>query len=131
MLAVGLLMASSAFSVQVYVTKSKGGLFGYKNVEQTTMNNGQVFLNCTHPGWTRCRYTSGAKISYLNTSFEISVETLNKIDETVTKSVTESNMKGKFIFDNTFFISYSYKENSDVLEYEIFLIEEAKDKGLI
>ncbi|MCC6181215.1 MAG: hypothetical protein IT237_05220 [Bacteroidia bacterium] len=129
--AICLFITASCYSHEVYVTKSKGGLFGYKYVEQTSMNNGQVFLTCTDPGWTKCRYSSGAKITYKDISIDISLETLNIIDETVIRNITESKLNGKFIFDNTFFVIYKYNLETDKLEYSIYLIEEANDKGLI
>ena len=131
LLSLGLLLATSGFSKQIVKDKHNGGLFGYKYVEQTTFNNGDVYLKCDNPGWTGCRAQSAALISYNGINLEVSIETLDKIDETVMKSINEANTSGKFIFDNTFFVTYKYNENSDKLHYEIFLIAEAKDKGLI
>lgn len=96
LLLMGIMPATAS---KIYKDKQNGGWFGYKFVEQTDFNNGDTYLKCTDPGWTRCRAQSTARMSYQGQTVDLSVETLENIDDFVMKSVTESNtsVMGKFI----------------------------------
>lgn len=129
--AIALAITGSSTASKVYKDKQNGGFFGYKYVEQTDFNNGDTYLKCTDPGYTRCRAQSTARMTYNGQTVDVSAQTLDIIDETVMKSITEQNTSGKFIFDNTFVVTYSYDVKHDRLRYVIYLIAEAKDEGVI
>lgn len=124
-----LLITSQAFSY-VIVKKDRWRLFGYKQVHQTNGNDGSITLLCNDGGWTRCAPVARV-INNDDDKTEISVETMEKIDEVVMKSVTEDNTTGKLIFDNAFFVTYEYNVHQDKLVYIIYTLAEAKKKGIL
>lgn len=54
LLCVGLAFSFSTYS-RVYYSKTLGFFNHYKLVVQTVLHNGDIFMECHEPGWTRCR----------------------------------------------------------------------------
>lgn len=122
------MMISSVGLCDIIVTKKNRGLFGYKHVAETVAE-GRHTLTCTDPGLTGCRselssFDVDGTLVLTSSEFKI-------IDKTVDESINENNTKGKFVFDNRCLITYSYDVNSDQVNYTIYSMEEAKEKGLI
>ncbi len=122
----------SGFNVgysKVYTNKHHRGLFGYKNVEQTTMNNGDIFLNCNDPGRTACKVQQA--ITWPNGGPVLTVEIADLIDKKIGEEITNSNIKGAFVFNETFFVTFSYDEERDIIQSVIYSIDEARKEKLI
>ncbi len=127
-----LMVSASLWAAPITITKQNGGLFGYKNTEQTNYNDGSIFLRCTDPGVTRCKIqNSTAKITYNGQQTTISDETMEAIDSKVMQSITTTNTHGKILMDDAFFINYTYNVTTNTIQYLIYVKAEAQALGLI
>jgi hypothetical protein len=126
-----LMVWGNTFANKVYKEKSNGGFFGYKTVEQTEFNNGDVYLNCKDPGYTRCRAISTQRLVYNGQTVDISPTTQDAIDLVVMNSISETNTNGRLVHDGNIFISYIYNPTTNKLNYFFCLLEEAIAEGLI
>ncbi|MBS1650981.1 MAG: hypothetical protein JSU07_03135 [Bacteroidetes bacterium] len=123
------LIGTISMSAKVTYVRTRGGLFGYKYVNQTTFNNGDSNVNCSNPGWTWCRITP-VNITLPDGGTVVLNENLQSVfDEIITKNITETTHSGKFIYDNKLFVRYSYNVNEDSLVVNIMTLEEAKAEG--
>jgi hypothetical protein len=127
-----LMVSVSLQGAPITITKQNGGLFGYKNTEQTNYNDGSIFLKCTDPGVTRCKIQNlTARITYNGQQTTISDETMDAIDAKVMESITISNTHGKILIDNALFVSYTYNVTTNTIHYLIYVKAEAQALGLI
>ncbi|MBS1650982.1 MAG: hypothetical protein JSU07_03140 [Bacteroidetes bacterium] len=109
------------------VVKSSGGFFGYKYVNQDNNNpSGNSSLNCSEPGFRRCKWNATAFVAgenpFTNDDFE-------KIDELVMMRVNETNSSGTIVY-NSYTIKYDYNIAINKLSYKVFSQEEV-NRGLI
>lgn len=118
-----------SMSAKVTYTKSNGGFFGYKYVDQTTFNNGDSHLQCTDPGWTRCKVTPVQIVLPDGGTVIFDEPLFNTIDAVVMRNVTEENPSGSFVFDNQLFVRYSYDVKKDTLIVDVFTLAEARSAG--
>jgi len=126
-LLLAVLTAALNVDAKVTITKSNGGLFGYKTVQQTNMNDGSTTLVCSNPGLTRCRAQTLRTVDG-NT---LTADEIEKIDNAVSEIISSSeNGTGKLMFDNRYVVTYKYNENSDKLIMEVYTPEEAKLEGI-
>lgn len=124
----GLLVATLNVDAKVTYQKDNGGLFGYKTVQQTNMNDGSVTVVCTNPGWTRCRAQTLRTVDG-NT---LTGDEIDKIDAAVSDLISSTEKgTGKLVFDNRYVVTYKYNEHSDRLTVEIYTFEEAKLEGIV
>lgn len=109
--------------------KSGGGLFGYKFVTTTEWpEENKIIVACSDPGLTRCR----AAFAYtLPDGSTISPETLEKIDKAVTGELSPEHTSGSIVYDNTFYVRYSYNVDNDNLSVEVYTIAGAREEGFI
>lgn len=127
-LLLGLLVATLSVDARVTYEKNNGGLFGYRTVQQTNMNDGSVTIVCTNPGWTRCRAQTLRTIDG-NT---LTGDEIEKIDGAVSDLIsTTEKVTGTLVFDSRYVVTYKYKEHSDRLTIDIYTLEEAKLEGII
>lgn len=130
MLCVGLALSTGIYS-RVYYSKTLGFFNHYKEVVQTNMNNGDIFMSCHEPGWTRCRPQALYVITFDGVSTTIQNEELNAIDETVTRSATGGNNSGRFVYGEKFFVTFTYNEETDELSTAIYTLPEAAYYNLL
>lgn len=130
MMCFGLVMSTSSYS-HVYYDKNLGFFNHYKEVTQTNMNNGDIFMECFDPGWTRCRPQALMVITFDGVSTEVTNEAFEVIDETVTKAVVGGSDSGKFVYGEKFFVSYTYNAETDKLSTKIYTLAEAAYYNLL
>lgn len=130
MMCFGLAMSTSIYS-HVYYDKNLGFFNHYKEVSQTNMNNGDIFMECHDPGWTRCKPQALLVITFDGVSTEVTNDDFKNIDDMVTKAATDGNDAGKFIYGEKFFVSFTYNEDTDKLSTKIYTIAEATYYKLI
>lgn len=111
----------------VEVTKSRRGLFGYREVTET-IAEGRHTLNCMNPGWSACR-TMG--LITLDETTTLSNDEFATIDETVESLIRENNTSGKFVFADKAVIIYSYNVTTDIVTYKIYSVAQARSLNLI
>lgn len=124
LLCVGLAVSFSTYS-RVYYSKTLGFFNHYKLVVQTVLHNGDIFMECHEPGWTRCRPQELYVIHFGGESTPINNDELTAIDETVTKSAMGGSNSGKFVYADRFFVTYTYNEQTDQLSTAIYTLAEA------
>lgn len=130
MLCVGLALSTGIYS-RVYYSKTLGFFNHYKLVTQTVFNNGDIFMECHEPGWTRCRPQSLYVITFDGISTTIQNEELNAIDETVTRSAIGGSNSGRFVYGEKFFVTFTYNEETDQLSTAIYTLPEAAYYNLL
>ena len=130
MMCFGLAMSTSIYS-HVYYTKTLGFFNHYRDVTQVNMNNGDIFMDCSQPGWTRCKPQALLVITFNGTATAVANEELKAIDETVTRSATGGSNVGKFIYNEKFFVSFTYNEETDQLSTKIYTLAEAAYYNLL
>jgi hypothetical protein len=126
-----LLIASSVSKAEVgpTVTKSNGGLLGYKYISETQAE-GRHTLTCSEPGRMRCKPiltmpNGDGEGVILDFEYEI-------IDELVLQEISKRQKeKGKINYNNKYIIQYKYNPDQDVMTYEIYTLNNAKKKGII
>ncbi|MCC6181214.1 MAG: hypothetical protein IT237_05215 [Bacteroidia bacterium] len=113
------------------ITKSNGGLFGYKYVDATITSNGNggfnAILACSDPGMTSCKWKNAQAFET-----ELSNDELNEVEILVFEKIQNSRdeiQKGNFIYNNNFLVLYDYNLEENKLEYKILNREEAKEYG--
>ncbi len=126
----GILMYANIHA-HVYYDKTLGFFNHYKEVSQTNMNNGDIFMECHDPGWTRCRPQALLVISFDGVDTPVSDEEFNSIDETITRAVIGGNNGGRFVYGEKFFVSYTYDEKTDKLSTNIYTLAEAAHYNLL
>jgi hypothetical protein len=117
-------------NARVYYTRSNGFLRHYDYVQQENFNNGDIIMNCSDPGWSRCKPMPLA-IVYHGTETPISDSDYMSIDNHIEEVVTEMNTSGAFVFNNSFYVTYNYDVRSDALTTTLYTLEEAKDLHLL
>lgn len=109
--------------------KSNGGLFGYRFVTTTeTPEENKIIVACTDPGLTRCR---SALAPVLPDGSDITPETLENIDRTVTGLLTPEHTSGGVVYNNRLYVRYSYNVERDNLQIEVYTLDGAREEGLI
>lgn len=111
----------------VEVTRSRRGLFGYREVTETTAE-GRHTLSCFNPGWSSCKAMSMATLDETTT---LSTDEQAIIDSTVEGLISESNTSGKFVYANKAVVIYSYSVDTDTINYQIYSIAQARSLHLI
>ncbi len=126
---IGFVLLANICSAVVIKTKSHGGFFGYKYIDQTSFNNGTTYLSCSDPGFSRC--TAIPVAIAIGSPILLTDESSASIENRVMQSINEQNTKGKILFDNSLVIKYHYNVKNDRLRMEIYTLEEALSKGII
>ena len=124
-----LLFIQNTMNAGIHYYKDGGGWFGYKYVTTTYWTNGECSVDCTGGGFSRCKAALAILVS--SDGPELSPQTLEAIDNTVTLSINANNTNGKFIFDQNLFVTYNYNVVSNRLTFSIYTINEAVTLGLI
>ena len=109
------------------VTRSKRGLFGYRDVTETNAE-GRHTLSCFNPGWSNCKAMGMVTLDETTT---LSADELASIDATVDQSVTESDTSGKFVYADKAVVIYSYNVNTDTINYQVYSVAQARSLHLI
>ena len=123
------LFCLNSLDAKVTYFRDHGGLFGYKYVTTTKGSNGDIHVDCTEPGMTRCRpafmdaVTPGGPI--------LTEEIFDSIDAAVNTAINSGNLNGQLIFNSTFFVTYTYDAATDQLIVNIYSIAEAQALGLL
>jgi hypothetical protein len=130
LLLLGFVLAFSFLSMAeppLEVTRSRRGLFGYKEIHET-IAEGRHILNCSDPGWSACRAMG---ITVLDETTTISADELANIDATVEGLIREDKPTGKFVFAGKAVVIYSYDANTDKLNYKVYSVAQAQSLHLI
>ncbi len=109
--------------------RSNGGWFGYKFVTTTTWPDlNKTIVACTDPGLTRCK---SAAIIVMPDGPSLTPETAETIGNIVTGKLTPEKTSGQLLYNETFFVTYSYNIDADDLVYTVYSLGEAKKQGFI
>jgi len=122
---------STSMHAHVYYDKTLGFFNHYKVVSQTNMNNGDIFMECHEPGWTRCKPQALLVIPFDGVDTPLSDEEFKSIDEAVTRAVVGGDNGGRFVYGEKFLVSYTYDEETDRLSTRIYTLAEATYYNLI
>lgn len=125
------LFSGMAMNATVFVTQSHGNWWGFRYVMET-YDNANYMLSCRGYGWLKCKFhVLNPEIRSQAGFGNLTDESLDIIDATVIKSVTETNTSGKFVYNSEFVVKYSYDKDADKLDYTIYSWAEAKAAGLL
>ncbi len=125
--------------VHTKVTKTKGGLFGYKYIEETHhyLSNGdeQHILECSNPGMSGCKW--GAASPTNNSEIQ------NKYLAYIELHLSNGRNKGRAILNDVLVESPNGPEPSvvvwnieiqneyTILSYDIYSLSEARSHGIV
>jgi hypothetical protein len=126
----GFAIALSVFAIAeppLEVTRGKRGLFGYREVTETTAE-GRHTLSCFNPGWSNCKAMGMVTLDETTT---LSTDELASIDATVDSFISESNTSGKFVYANKAVVIYSYTTDTDTISYQVYSVAQARTLHLI
>lgn len=130
MMSLGLALCTSIYP-RVYYSKTLGFFNHYKIVSQTNLNNGDIYMECHEPGWTRCRPQDLFVITFDGVSTTVEAIELQGIDERVTESAIGGSNSGKFVYGEKFLVTYTYNEETDQLSTAIYTLPEAAFYNLL
>jgi hypothetical protein len=128
-------LAGICFSAnaKVVITKHGWGLFKtwYDYVEQVEFKNGDIFVSCWKPGFTKCAVSHLPGVVFPGNPTALTQTTFETLIDYAENSITSTHLSGTFIFDNTYYVTYSYTASTDNFTVTIYSLQEATDLHLI
>lgn len=118
-----------ATPTQTKVTKTRGGLRGFKTVTEDIKPGVYANLACANPGTNKCLFKNPPQII----ATDLAPGDLEMIDTQINTRVGEGNFSGSFTFTsaamNTYLVIFEANADQGRIDYTIYTRAEATEQG--
>lgn len=118
-----------AAPTQTKVTKTRGGLRGFKTVTEDVKPGVYANLACANPGTNKCTFKNPPQIVVT----DLTAGDLENIDTDINTSVSEGTFTGSFTFTsaalNKYLVIFEANADQGRIDYTIYTQREATEQG--